>query len=96
MPDAASRALRAISGPTRMRTIRYLAEHPDSTAPAIIRGTGAAAVHAALGELEDLGFVRADIPAGERHGRTVRYQLDGARLRGAVDDLHAWLRHLLP
>jgi hypothetical protein len=92
VPDDASRARKGIDGTARMLVLRYLLNAPDSTRPQVAAGTGisAAAAGLALGDLEQLGYVKADLD-GPRNGRLVRY----AAVRGAVaqdlDALTSWL-----
>lgn len=90
-PEGVARALRALSAPTRVSTIRYLLDHASATPAEIIDATAATAVHPALIELEKLGFVTGDLPAGERRGKPVRYSLNHDEFRACVDALHAWI-----
>lgn len=90
-PERVARALRALSAPTRVVTLRHLLSHDSATPAEIIESTAATAVHPALIELERLGFVTGDIPAGARQGKAVRYSLNRAELRTCLDEMRAWM-----
>jgi hypothetical protein len=90
MPEAALRAQRATAAPTRAVVLRYLIQNPASTATEIGAATGAKAIHPALLELEQLGFVTGDIE-GNRNGRKVRYTVDRVALRDALDAFTRWV-----
>jgi DNA-binding transcriptional ArsR family regulator len=90
-PERVARALRALSAPTRVVTLRHLLSHDSATPAEIIESTAATAVHPALIELERLGFVTGDIPAGARQGKAVRYSLNRAELSACLDELRAWM-----
>lgn len=94
MPDGAQRAVEAVSNPTRLLTIWYLADHPGSTPREIITNTSASTVYLVLPELERLRFVTADLPAGARHGREVHYTLDAVAFAGALAELQRWIGDL--
>jgi DNA-binding transcriptional ArsR family regulator len=90
-PEGASRALRALSAPTRVVTLRYLLDHDGATPAEIVAGTNATAIHPALLELEHLGFVTGDLAPGLRRGKSVRYTLDRAELARCLAELNAWM-----
>lgn len=85
MPGRAAVAYRAISGTSRVLTLRFLLDHPDSTVAEIADATGVspASARVCLTDLEAAGYVSADVE-GQRNGHTVRYSAH----RGTfVDDL---------
>jgi predicted ArsR family transcriptional regulator len=93
IPDDASRARKGIDGTSRTLVLRYLMGAPDSTQPEVAEHTGIspAAARLALGDLEQLGYVKANIER-PRKGRLVRY----AAVRGAFsEDLEALTSWLL-
>lgn len=93
MPERAAAARDAIAAPVRLSTLHFLLRAPGSTRTQIAAGTDndVSSVRAALVELEQLGFVTADV-AEPRNGRTVRYSAS----RGAVtDDLVSFVAWML-
>lgn len=94
MPDGARRAVEAVSNPTRLLTIWYLADHPGSTPREIITHTSASTVYLVLPDLERLGFVSTDLPIGKRHGRDVHYTLNADALASALGELQRWISDL--
>ena len=85
IPERAAVAYRAIAGSSRLIALRFLLDHPDSTVADVAEATGVslASARVSLTDLEQAGYVRADVE-GQRNGRTVRYSVD----RGVfVDDL---------
>jgi DNA-binding transcriptional ArsR family regulator len=91
VPSGVEPALRALSAPTRVLTLRYLIEHPESTAAEVTAGTVVRSAYDALVELERLGLVDADRPKGARNGTPVRYSVNSAALGSSLDALHSWL-----
>jgi DNA-binding transcriptional ArsR family regulator len=73
--------------------LRFLLDNPDSSRTSIVSGTGVSqgSASVALRELEELGYVTADIE-GPRKGRSVRYVAN----RGVLtDDLTAFMAWML-
>ncbi|GAA1062028.1 MarR family transcriptional regulator [Agromyces bracchium] len=93
LPPRAAAARDAVAGHARVAVLRFLLDHPDSTRPAIVAGTGISSggVRSALAELEQLGFVDADA-AQPRRGQRVRY---AANRRVLTDDLTAFVAWML-
>lgn len=93
MPDPARAAHQAIAGPARLEAVRFLLAHPASTRSELVNGTGVStnAGRVALEQLEDLGYVTADVPADARNGRTVRYTADRQRLTADLAALLAYV-----
>lgn len=92
-PPRAAAAHKAISGHARMSVLRFLLDNPSSSRPGIVAGTGVSlgSASVALRELEELGYVTADVDA-PRKGRTVRYTAN----RGVLtDDLTAFMAWML-
>ena len=83
----------ALQNPTRVMVLRYVVAHPLASRPDIQEATGAAIapVHRALAALEDAGYLVADVPSGERSGRTVRYSADRGKLSADAGALFGWL-----
>lgn len=73
--------------------LAFLGRVESAMAPEVCDALGMAlnTVHGHLGRLESLGLVHADVPAGSRRGRTVRYALDRAAAGSAVDKMKAAL-----
>lgn len=93
IPDSASRARKGLDGTARTLVLRYLMTTPNSTQPEVVEHTGIspAAARLALGDLEQLGYVKANVER-PRRGRHVKY----AAVRGAVtSDLEALTSWLL-
>jgi len=93
IPDGASRARKGIDGTARTLVLRFLMGAPNSTQPEVVEHTGIspAAARLALGDLEQLGYVKADVER-PRKGRHVKY----AAVRGAFsEDLEALTSWLL-
>lgn len=78
----------------RHAIVRFLSQNGGSFRGEIAAGAGisAGAIGAHLEVLEDMGVLRADVPDGERAGRSVRYSVDASRVRELGD---AWLRYAL-
>lgn len=91
MPAAAAAAHRAISGNGRLRALRFLLEHPNSTRPEIVQGAGisSAAAQSVLLELEELGYIAADT-SEPRNGRTIRYTANRPRITRDLHELVIW------
>lgn len=93
VPPRAAAAHKAISGHARMTVLRFLLDNPGSSRPGIVAGTGVSqgSASVALRELEELGYVTADVEA-PRKGRSVRYSAN----RGVLtDDLTAFVAWML-
>jgi len=93
IPSDASRARKGLDGTARTLVLQFLLTAPGSTIRDVVYSTGIspAAAGLALGDLEQLGYVKADV-VGPRKGRLVRY----AAVRGAVtEDLEALTSWLL-
>lgn len=80
-------------GEQRIRVLAALAAHPEplfhrQIMDAIedsghrIHPTGLGKI---LRDLETLGYITGDLPSDLRHGRTVRYTIDHAAVRGVLD-----------
>ncbi len=91
MPERPAMALKALTGISRLATIRFLLDHPDSPRSEIIQATGmsAAGARIALMDLEEFGYVTASI-AGPRSGRNVRYSANRATITDDLCALLAW------
>ncbi|MEA9986083.1 hypothetical protein [Subtercola sp. RTI3] len=89
MPPGAAAAHKAVSSSSRLATIRYLFDFPGARRSDIVSATGmsAAAARTALIELEEFGYVTADVGV-PRNGRNVRYTVNRAAL---TDDLTAFV-----
>ncbi|GAB3611550.1 hypothetical protein GCM10027414_36760 [Humibacter ginsengiterrae] len=83
----------ALQNPTRVMVLRYVVAHPLASRIDVQEATGAAIapVHRALTALEDAGYLTADVPPGERSGRTVRYSADRGKLSADAGALFGWL-----
>lgn len=93
MPERVSAAHHAISGVSRLTTLRYLLDNPASARQQIVDDTGISpgAARASLEELESLGYVCADVE-GPRNGKIVRYTANRSIL---TDDLAAFMAWVL-
>lgn len=93
LPPRAAAAQKAISGTARVSVLRYVLDHPGSSRPGIVAGTGVSlgSASVALRELEELGYVAADVEE-PRKGRTVRYSANRGIL---TDDLTAFMAWML-
>lgn len=87
--DSLEAATQSFGMPTRNMVIRFLRSHPGSYRSDIVGGTGLKepTLQNQLEALEKIGVVIADVPAGHRRGRSVRYSLNHER----VDELWALL-----
>lgn len=92
MPERAAAVHHAVSGTSRLITLRWLLEHAGSTRSELVDGTGltASAARFALGELEALGYVSTDIE-GARKGRVIRYTVARPVLTDDLTSFVAWL-----
>jgi DNA-binding transcriptional ArsR family regulator len=92
MPERAEVAYRSISGSSRMMTLRFLLDHPRSTVAAIADATGVspASARVSLTDLEEAGYVTADVE-GQRNGRTVRYSADRGKFVDDLSLLWSWM-----
>lgn len=79
----------------RLAIVQFLRDNPGADRSAITStlGIGHQTVYSHLTALEDVGLVRTDTDAGERHGRTVHYWLEIDTLR---NDIQALLDELSP
>ncbi len=93
MPDPAARAREAFAATARVEALRFLALHPASTRTAIARGAGLAmnTTRTVLAQLEELGYVTADVEQGHRQGRAVRFSLDRGQLVADAGVLLAYI-----
>lgn len=93
MPERVACALKAVSGNARLLILRFLLAHPESTRPAIMEASGmsAAGTRTALLELEESGYISADVDGNKRNGRTVRYTANRALLTDDMLAFTAWL-----
>lgn len=91
MPDRAAAAHRAVSGNGRLRALRFLLDHPNSTRADLAEGAemSTAAAQSVLIELEELGYVHANTDE-PRNGRTIRYSADRARLTRDLHEFVGW------
>lgn len=94
MPPRASAVHQAVSGTSRLITLRYLLEHPGATRTHLVEATGLtpSTARVTLRELESLGYIEADIEGENRNGRQVRYS---ARRDVLTDDLTAFVAWML-
>lgn len=93
MPERVSAAHHAISGVSRLTTLRFLLDNQSSSRQQIVECTGISpgAARASLEELESLGYISADVE-GPRNGKIVRYSANRAPL---TDDLAAFMAWVL-
>jgi DNA-binding transcriptional ArsR family regulator len=93
MPPRAATVHEAISGTSRLITLRFLLENPGSTRTQLVDGTGLtfSTARIALRDLESAGYVAADV-VGNRNGRSVHYS---ARRDVLTDDLTAFVAWML-
>lgn len=91
MPPRAAAAHRAISGNGRLRALRFLLDHPNSTRPEVAEGAAisTAAAQTVLADLEELGYVIADTPE-PRNGRTIRYSADRPAITRDLHEFMIW------
>jgi ArsR family transcriptional regulator, arsenate/arsenite/antimonite-responsive transcriptional repressor len=93
-PDDLAFALRVFSMPSRaMILVELRKDGPLLRAELIERlEMGTVLVGRTLGDLEKLGIVEADIPAGKRHGRSVKYSVNRELYDRIVG---AWTNYLM-
>ena len=94
MPPRAAAVHQAVSGTSRLITLRFLLENPGATRTHLVEETGLtpSTARVTLRELETLGYIVADIEGENRNGRSVRYS---ARRDVLTDDLTAFVAWLL-
>jgi len=92
MPERAAAVHHAVSGTSRLVTLRWLLEHAGSTRSELVDGAGltSSAARFALRELEELGYVKTDIE-GARKGRVIRYTVARPVLTDDLTAFVAWL-----
>lgn len=92
MPERAAAVHHAVSGTSRLIALHWLLEHAGSTRSELADATGltASAARFALRELEQLGYVTADI-RGARKGRVIRYTATRPVLTDDLTAFVAWL-----
>ncbi|PPF66182.1 hypothetical protein C5C18_11750 [Rathayibacter tritici] len=92
------RAMKALSNPSKVDIIRYLASVPQATGGLIQASTNLAraTLNLHLRELEDLHLVTVDVdlPRGQRTGHGPRYSLDVKRLESIADQQKRFLLRL--
>lgn len=89
-----SQLLKLTSSQERLRILAYLAEQDREVISADISeatGIKATTLGRMLRELEDAGFIHADLPPNRRKGRTLRYTLNRAAI---TDVLKTSAQHL--
>ncbi|MGF4046339.1 helix-turn-helix domain-containing protein [Paenarthrobacter nitroguajacolicus] len=74
--------------------LRHLSIHGPTGAADLARelGTDPNTARRTLQGLEDAGLVEADVPAGQRRGRTVTFTVRADRLEHLLDGLKDFLR----
>jgi predicted ArsR family transcriptional regulator len=74
--------------------LRHLSIHGPTGAAELARalGTDPNTARRTLQGLEDAGLVEADVPAGQRRGRTVTFTVRPERLEQLLDGLKDFLR----
>ncbi|WP_223695363.1 winged helix-turn-helix domain-containing protein [Leifsonia poae] len=94
MPQRAAAVHQAVSGTSRLITLRFLLENPGATRTHLVEETGLtpSTARVTLRELETLGYIVADIEGENRNGRSVRYS---ARRDVLTDDLTAFVAWML-
>lgn len=92
MPDDAARARTVMGSVSRVDVMRFLNKNGRSTTAEILEGTGLRGNTArkALRELEELGFVTADLPADGRSGHVVHFQPNTAEVTAALLAFTSW------
>jgi DNA-binding transcriptional ArsR family regulator len=92
MPDDAARARTLMASVSRVDVMRFLNANGRSNISQILEGTDLKANTArkALGELEQLGFVTADIPVGARSGFVVHYEPNTKEITVALMAFTSW------
>lgn len=93
MPEEVSAVIDAIGNRARGALLHTLAQHGPQTALDLAQrvGTGHSSVHRHLLELEEQGTVHADTASGHRHGRTVTWSIDVARVNELIDIWRGYL-----
>jgi DNA-binding transcriptional ArsR family regulator len=95
MPESVRAVLDVLSANLRVEAIKYIAGNPGATRADIAANTNMAwgTTQNVLSELEEAGYLVADVPRDEqRRGRVVRYNVDKVRL---ADDLGRLMGYLL-
>jgi DNA-binding MarR family transcriptional regulator len=94
MTPRAAAVHQAVSGTSRLITLRYLLEHPGATRTQLVDATGvtSSTARVTLRELEALGYIVADVDGENRNGRQVHYS---ARRDVLTDDLAAFVAWML-
>jgi ArsR family transcriptional regulator len=94
-PDDLAYALRVFSMPSRVLIlVELMKDGPLLRADLIERlEMNSVLVGRTLGDLEKLGIVEADLPAGKRHGRSVKYSVNAPLYAKAVE---TWTNYLMP
>ncbi len=92
MPTNVEAAYRAISGNSRLLTLRYVLDHPNSTVLEIADATGVspASARVSLFDLENAGYVTVDVE-GKRNGISVHYSVNRPQFVDDVTQLWAWI-----
>ena len=93
MPDNVQAMHHVLGSSTRLTVLRYLLDHPRSTRQLIADDTGVsvAAAGVALRQLQEHGYVDADIPAELRVGRNPQYSVQRRRVLDDAGAFFAWL-----
>ncbi|MGJ4846603.1 MarR family transcriptional regulator [Leifsonia sp. Le1] len=94
MPPRAAAVHQAVSGTSRLITLRFLLENPGATRTHLVEETGLtpSTARVTLRELETLGYIAADVEGENRNGRAVHYS---ARRDVLTDDLTAFVAWML-
>lgn len=86
MPQEVEEIIETIGNRARGQVLHELAANGPTTAPELAQrlGTNRASIGAHLKALESAGLVGADVAIGQRHGRTVRWNIDHQRVEQSV------------
>lgn len=82
MPQEVDAVIALFSNRARAQILHELATTGPATAPELAgrMGSGRAVISAHLAALQSAGVVHGDLPAGQRHGRTVHWSIDVERV----------------
>lgn len=93
LPERAAAAQRALATGPRLEVIRYLTDSPNSSAGMIREATrlNRNALRHVLEDLQEGGFVSADVDGEVRERHRLRYSVDRVALARAMSELYAYV-----